>query len=122
MNGPRAESKILDTLIPPLAYKFDFLQSAEKTAHFGPTVRGGQERFLDVAFRHWELFAYSCEAFSRVVTTHAARRERIAFAETMREAATSFPENELAGAAELVLAAARARNGWRVIRDAVTGK
>jgi len=43
-------------------------------------------------------------------------------AETMREAAVSFLEDELAVVAELVLAAAKARNGWRVIRDAVTGK
>ena len=105
-----------DIVVHEAAHMLHYL----KPAHFGLTTRRGQERFLDVTFRHRELFAYSCEAFSRVLAAHTARRERIALTETIREAAVSFPENELAGVAELVLAAARSRNGWRVIRDSVT--
>lgn len=107
-----------DVVVHEAAHMLHYL----KPAHFGLTTRRGQERFLDVTFRHRELFAYSCEAYSRVVATGAVRGERVAFAETMRAAAVSFPEDELTGVAELVLAAAKARNGWRVIRDAVTSK
>lgn len=107
-----------DVVVHEAAHMLHYL----KPAHFGLTTRRGQERFLDVTFRHRELFAYSCEAYSRVVAVGGARSERVAFAETMLESATSFPEDEIAGIADLVLAAARARNGWRVIRDAATSK
>lgn len=43
---------------------------------------------------------------------------RIAFAEKMREAAFPFPRTEIETIATLVLRATRARNGWRVIRQA----
>ncbi len=73
-----------------------------KPGHYGLYVRRGQERFVDTEFRHRELFSYSCEAYSRVVF----------------HGAFSFPPGQIEEVAALVLEASRARNGWRVIRDA----
>ena len=49
---------------------------------------------------------------------HVPRQSRVAFAEKMRERAFSFPKGLMEEVAALVLDAARARNGWRVIREA----
>ena len=68
-------------------------------------------------FNHRELFAYAYEAYSRVVL-HGPRKARIAFAEKMQQGAFSFPRGQMVEVAALVMDAARARNGWRVIRDA----
>ena len=65
-----------------------------KPSHYGLHVRRGQERFVDTEFRHRELFAYSCEAYSHVVL-HGDRKSRIAFADKMREEAFSFPRGEI---------------------------
>ena len=48
----------------------------------------------------------------------ATRKSRILFAEKMQEGAISFPRGQIEEVAALVLNAARARNGWRVIREA----
>ena len=71
-----------------------------KPEHNGLHVRTGQERFVDVEFRHRD------------------RQSRISFAEKMQEDAFSFPTGHIEEVAALVLAAARARNGWRVIHEA----
>ena len=89
-----------------------------KPAHFDLAVRRGQERFVDVEFRDRELFAYSCEAYSRVVV-RGGRKDRMAFAAAMCEGASSFPRAEVEASAPLVMQAAQSRNGWRVIREAV---
>ena len=88
-----------------------------KPSHYGLHVRRGQERFVDTEFCHRELFAYSCEAYSRVVL-HGERKSRVAFADKMQQEAFSFPRGQIEEVAALVLEAARARNGWRVIREA----
>ena len=88
-----------------------------KPRNFGLHVRQHQGRFVDIEFRHRELFAYACEAYARVVL-HGERKARIAFAEKMQEDAFSFPCGQIEEVAALVLEAARARNGWRVIREA----
>src|SRR5436189_6163175 len=41
--------------------------------HYRLHTRRGQERFVDVEFRHRELFAFACEAYSRVVL-HGGRK------------------------------------------------
>ena len=46
------------------------------------------------------------------------RKSRISFAEKMQEGAISFPRGQIEEVAALVMNAARARNGWRVIREA----
>lgn len=88
-----------------------------KPRHYGLRERRGQERFVDVEFAHRELFAFACETYSRVVQCDG-RSSRVAFAEKMREGAFSFPRAHLDEVADLVLSAARVRNGWRVIREA----
>ena len=88
-----------------------------KPSHHGLPVRRGQERSVDTEFRHRELFAYSCEAYSRVVL-YGERKSRVTFAEKMQQGAFLFPSGEIEEVAALVLDAARARNGWRVIREA----
>ncbi|PYT30169.1 MAG: hypothetical protein DMG57_09070 [Acidobacteria bacterium] len=57
-------------------------------------VRRGQERFIDVEFRHRALLAYACEAYSRVVL-HGERKSRVSFAEKMQADAFSFPRGQI---------------------------
>lgn len=102
-----------DIVVHEAAHMLHYL----KPSHYGLHVRRGQERFVDIEFHHRELFAYACEAFSRLVL-HGERKSRIAFAEKMLDAAFSFPRGQIEAIAALVLSAARARNGWRVIREA----
>jgi hypothetical protein len=102
-----------DVVVHEAAHMLHYL----KPSHYRLQVRRGQERFVDIEFCHRELFAYASEAYSRVIL-HAERKSRIAFAEKMQEGAFSFPRAELADVSALVLEAARARNGWRVIREA----
>jgi hypothetical protein len=102
-----------DVVVHEAAHLLHYL----KPGHYGLHVRRGQERFVDVEFCHRELFAFACEAYSRVVL-HGERKARISFAERMQEGAFSFPRGQLQEVAALVLDAARARYGWRVIREA----
>lgn len=102
-----------DVIVHESAHLLHYL----KPEHYGLHVRRGQERFVDVEFCHRELFAFACEAYSRVVR-HDKRKSRISFAEEMKERAFSFPRDRIEEVAALVLNAARARNGWRVIREA----
>jgi hypothetical protein len=102
-----------DVVVHEAAHMLHYL----KPSHYEFHVRRGQERFVDIEFHHRELFAYTCEAYSRVVL-RGDRKSRIAFAEKMPDAAFSFPRTEIKEVAALVLSAARARNGWRLIREA----
>jgi hypothetical protein len=102
-----------DVVVHETAHMLHYL----KPYHYGLHVRRGQERFVDVEFCHRELFAYACEAYSQVVL-QGGRKLRIAFAEKMMDSAFSFPLAEIEDIATLVLRATRARNGWRVIREA----
>lgn len=102
-----------DVVVHEAAHLLHYL----KPRNFGLDVRRHQERFVDIEFRHRELFAFACEAYSRVVL-HRPRQSRVAFAEKMREGAFSFPKGSMEEVGGLVLDAARARNGWRVIREA----
>jgi hypothetical protein len=102
-----------DVVVHEAAHLLHYL----KPRHYGLHVRRGQERFVDVEFCHRELFAFACEAYSRVVL-HNERKSRISFVEKMQEGAFSFPRGHIEEVAALVLNAARARNGWRVICEA----
>jgi len=102
-----------DVVVHEAAHMLHYLKSSQ----YGFQVRRGQERFVDIEFHHRELFAYACEAYSRVVV-HGDRKARTAFAEKMPDAAFSFPRAEIKEVAALVLSAARARNGWRPLREA----
>ena len=117
---PSAQKKsdpYCDVVIHEAAHLLHYL----KPENFEFSVKRGQERFVDVQFDSRELFAFACEAYSQVLKA-GDRKARLAFAERMREDATSFPKSERKQIAELVLAAARARNRWKVIREAVVEK
>lgn len=103
-----------DVVIHEAAHLLHYL----KPENFGLTVKRGQERFVDVRFDSRELFAYACEAYDSV-TRIGDRKERLRFAGLMSKDGSSFPKNGRERIAELVLAAASARNGWKVIREAV---
>ncbi len=51
-----------DVIVHESAHLLHYL----KPEHYGLHVRRGQERFVDVEFCHRELFAFACEAYSRV--------------------------------------------------------
>ena len=102
-----------DVMVHEAAHLLHYLKSRDYVLH----VRRGQERFADVDFCHYELFAFACEAYSRLVL-RGDRKSRISFAEKMQEGAISFPRGQIEEVAALVMNAARARNGWRVIREA----
>ena len=102
-----------DVVVHEAAHMLHYL----KPRHYGLHVGRHQERFEDVEFRHYELFAFAREAYSRVVR-HGGRRSRISFAAQMPEGAFSLPRNQMEELAAPVLKASHARNGWRVIRGA----
>ncbi len=103
-----------DVVVHEAAHLLHYL----KPEHYGLHVRRGQERFLDVEFQHRELFAFTCETYSRVIL-QGERRARMSFAVKMREDAFTFSLDHLEDVAELVPTAAGARNDWRVIREAM---
>lgn len=102
-----------DVVVHEAAHLLHYL----KPEHHGFHVRRGQERFVDVEFRHRELFAFACEAYSRVVL-QGERKSRMSFAARMREDAFTFSLDHLDDVAALVLTAAGARSGWLVIGEA----
>ena len=71
---------------------------------------------LDIEYRKRETFAYSCEAYARVIERGKNPAERRALAEEYGRAVHISEERvdatEVAG---IVRAAAEVRNGWKVI-------
>ena len=71
---------------------------------------------LDLEYRKRETFAYSCEAYARVLERGKSPAQRRALAEEYGCAARISEERVDAGeVASIVRAAATARNGWKVI-------
>jgi hypothetical protein len=60
-----------DVVVHETAHLLHYL----KPRNFGLNVRRHQERFVDIEFRHRELFAYACGAYARVVL-HGERKDR----------------------------------------------
>ncbi len=75
-----------------------------------------KEWLLDIEFRQRETFAYSCEAYARVLARSKNLTERRALAEEYGRI-VRIAENRVdaAAVASIVQAAAAARNGWKVI-------
>jgi hypothetical protein len=86
-------------------------QSGDAGQHYGLRVLRGQERFVDVEFCRRDLFAYACEAYSRVVL-QGERKSRISFAEKMLEERLCIPSIRQATQCGWV-------NGWAVFASAV---
>ena len=75
-----------------------------------------KEWLLEIDYRKRETFAYSCEAYARVLERGKSPSERQALAEEYGRVARIEDERADAGEiASIVLAAATARNGWKVI-------
>ena len=75
-----------------------------------------KEWLLDIEFRERETFAYSCEAYARVLERGKDPAERRALAEEYGRTVRISEKRVDAGAvASIVQAAAAARNGWKVI-------
>jgi hypothetical protein len=69
-----------DVIVHEAAHLLHYL----KPRHYGLPVRRGRERFVDTEFCHRELFAFACEAYSRVAL-QGKRKSRVLFAEGMNE-------------------------------------
>jgi hypothetical protein len=71
---------------------------------------------LDIEYRMREVFAYSCEAYARVMERGKSRVERQKLAEEYGRVASiadgRVDSSEVAG---ILQAAAAARNGWKTI-------
>jgi hypothetical protein len=75
-----------------------------------------KEWLLDIEYRKRETFAYSCEAYARIVTNAKSPAERRALAvDYGSERRISEERVDPAEVASIVLQAAIARNGWKVI-------
>ena len=116
-SAQKRDDPYCDVVIHEAAHLLHFL----KPENFGMSVRRGQERFLDVRFDSRELFAFVCEAYSNVLR-RPDRKARLAFAERFVKDGTSFPRHGRKQIANLLLAATRSRNGWKVIREDVVEK
>ena len=75
-----------------------------------------REWLLDIDYRKRETFAYSCEAYARVMVLASSPAERRRFADQFTSTIHISEERvDPAEVAEIVQAAAQARNGWKVI-------
>lgn len=87
-----------------------------KRATVGLQETRTKEWLLDIEYRKRETFAYSCEAYARVIERGRSPSERRALAadygSTVRISEERVDPAEVAG---IVTEAAAARNGWKVI-------
>ncbi len=75
-----------------------------------------KEWLLDIEFRQRETFAYSCEAYARIITRAKSPTERRALAtEYASKRRISAEGVDAVEVASIVTEAANARNGWKVI-------
>ena len=75
-----------------------------------------KEWLLDIEFRQRETFAYSCEAYARIITRAKSPAERRALAtEYAAKRRISAEGVDAVEVANIVTEAANARNGWKVI-------
>jgi len=87
-----------------------------KRASIGLHQTRRKEWLLDIEYRKRETFAYSCEAYSRVLERGKSPAERRALAEEYCRAVRISEERvDVAEVASILQAAAAALNGWKVI-------
>jgi len=87
-----------------------------KRAAVGLRETRRKEWLLDIEYRKRETFAYSCEAYARVIERGKNPVERRAVAE--QYARTAHVSDERVDAAEvagIIRAASEVRNGWKLI-------
>ena len=87
-----------------------------KRATIGLRETRTKEWLLDIEYRKRETFAYACEAYAGVLERGKRPAERLALAEEYGRSVRISEERVDAGeVANIVRAAAAARNGWKVI-------
>jgi hypothetical protein len=87
-----------------------------KRATIGLRETRAKEWLLDIDYRKRETFAYSCEAYARVLDRGKGSVERRALAEEYGRAVRIADERaDAAEVASIVREAAAVRNGWKVI-------
>src|SRR5262249_28068040 len=87
-----------------------------KRATVGIRTTRRKEWLLDIDYRKRETFAYSCEAYARIIECGKNTFERRALAEQYAGAARISDERvNTVEVADIVQAAADTRNGWKVI-------
>jgi hypothetical protein len=87
-----------------------------KRATIGLRETRTKEWLLDIEYRKRETFAYSCEAYARVLQRGKSPSERRALAEDYgRTEHISEERADIAEVASIIREAAAARNGWKVI-------
>jgi hypothetical protein len=81
-----------------------------------------KEWLLDIDFRKRETFAYSCEAYSRVLARAKTPTERRALAQEYA-AGAAIPDERVDSSevGRIVIEAAAARNGWKLILGRCAG-
>jgi hypothetical protein len=89
-----------------------------KRAPVGLRETRRKEWLLDIEYRKRETFAYSCEAYARVIERAKKPVERRVLAEQYARAARISDDRvDAAEVAANVKAAAEARNGWKLILE-----
>ena len=87
-----------------------------KRADLGLPAARRKQWLLDIEYRKRETFAYSCEAYARVLERGKGAAERCALAEEYsRTVRISEERVDAAEVASIVREAAAVRNGWKVI-------
>lgn len=107
-----------DVIVHEAAHLLHYL----KPEDYGLPIKRGQERFLDVRFIDRELFAYTCEAYTRLL--QKGRGPALKSAERIWEICGHYPPRKslVKEIAALLLKAAKARNGWKVIKERTVAK
>ena len=87
-----------------------------KRATVGQPETRTREWLLDLDFTQRETFAYACEAYSRILTCHAAQRSKVAAVkELMRDHVPDDERLDRERYLSVLREAVSARNGWTPI-------
>ena len=106
------EDSFADFVVHEVAHTFHNVKRASLSLPSGRS----KEWLLDIDYRKRETFAYSCEAFSRIIDRAKTVAERRTFAKQYGDKERVFDERaDSSEVASIVQEAAGARNGWKVI-------
>jgi hypothetical protein len=106
------ENPFADFVVHEVAHIFH--NCKRRTAGLPATRR--REWLLDIAFAQRETFAYSCEAYARILERARSVRERRELAEAFAEQFGTLDERvDPAEVSDIVREACGRRNGWRAI-------
>lgn len=88
-----------------------------KRAMAGLAETRRREWLLDIDFCKRETFAYSCEAYARIVERASGPRERIKLSDEYRQDRNHLPDEraDAEEVADIVAEACATRSGWKVI-------